>query len=192
MQTAEVVAAIAVAWPVVTGILNAALSMKSDEEWIAMAERSPRFVAFKHLLEAIGLDPLWALDAIRRIAAPKKQPRTPTILPPLAVLAVAVAIVVGSAGLAACTRQQSVIALDLAAKVACVVERSITTPDLAKALCGVEQEAVDIVLQLASAQRTAAAKAFAKGRETGMTEARMGASRNLDGGVDASGEGGAK
>lgn len=47
---------VALIWPVCTGILNAAFRFKTEEEWVAFAEASPRLATLRRLLSIFGTD----------------------------------------------------------------------------------------------------------------------------------------
>ena len=51
-------------WLLITGVLNAALSRRTAEEWEALAERNPRYAAFAGFLRAIGLDPVKLMKSV--------------------------------------------------------------------------------------------------------------------------------
>lgn len=51
-------------WLLVTGVMNAALSRRTAEEWEAMAEKNPRYAAFAGFLRAVGLDPVKLMKSV--------------------------------------------------------------------------------------------------------------------------------
>jgi hypothetical protein len=64
---------LAVAWPVVSGILNVILRTRTPEEWVERCERHPRLAAFTRLMRATGLDPTKMVKAIGEFTAGGKQ-----------------------------------------------------------------------------------------------------------------------
>ena len=67
------VAAVALAWPIVSGIANAILGQKTDEQWVEFAEKNPRLAALSKVLKAVGLNPVGAVKALRNVFAKKVQ-----------------------------------------------------------------------------------------------------------------------
>jgi len=65
----ETAAIAAVLWPVVTGIVNAVLSQKTDEEWVELCEKSPKLAAVSKFLKAAGFNPAGAIKAFRAVFA---------------------------------------------------------------------------------------------------------------------------
>jgi hypothetical protein len=55
---------IALAWPIVSGVINVVLRTRTPEEWVELNDRSPRLAAFTRLLRAIGVDPVKMVKAI--------------------------------------------------------------------------------------------------------------------------------
>jgi hypothetical protein len=51
-------------WLLITGVLNAALSRRTAEEWEALAEKNPRYAAFAGFLRAVGLDPVKLMKSV--------------------------------------------------------------------------------------------------------------------------------
>jgi cytoskeletal protein RodZ len=51
-------------WLLVTGLVNAAMSRRTAEEWEAWAEKNPRYAAFAGFLRAVGLDPVKLIKSI--------------------------------------------------------------------------------------------------------------------------------
>jgi hypothetical protein len=80
MKIPDVAMYAGLAWPVVSAVANAVLRWKTDEEWVAFGERSPKLASLVRLLRATGLDPVKAMAAIRALFAPRPGP--PQALPP--------------------------------------------------------------------------------------------------------------
>lgn len=55
---------VVVVWLAVTGILNAALRAKTPEQWVALADKSPRAHALIRILRALGFDPAKLVSAV--------------------------------------------------------------------------------------------------------------------------------
>ena len=72
MAWKDIAAMAAIAWPVVTGLVNLVLGQKSDEEWVAFAERSPKLAAVSKFLKAAGLNPVGVVKAVRGFFARKE------------------------------------------------------------------------------------------------------------------------
>jgi hypothetical protein len=56
---------LAVAWPILTAIINAAFRFKTPDEWVAFAEARPRLAGLVRLCSAVGLDPHKAMAALK-------------------------------------------------------------------------------------------------------------------------------
>lgn len=76
IETLQVIVPI-VCWFVFSGTLNFIFWLKSPEQWIAFAERSPRLAALVKLVRAMGLNPVFALDALRQFAERKTHAGVP-------------------------------------------------------------------------------------------------------------------
>lgn len=73
MSVERALAAWAVAWPIVSGVLNVILRTATAEEWIARGEQFPRFAAATKLLRRYGMNPVGTLDEFKRLVAGSKQ-----------------------------------------------------------------------------------------------------------------------
>jgi 2-hydroxychromene-2-carboxylate isomerase len=58
----------ALAWPIVTAIINALFRFRSPDAWWAWAERNPRLAGVVRLASATGLDGAKALNALKQAA----------------------------------------------------------------------------------------------------------------------------
>lgn len=71
MTVEQALARFAVAWPIVSGILNVVLRTATAEEWIARGERFPRFAALTKLLRRYGVNPVGTLEQFKQLVAGK-------------------------------------------------------------------------------------------------------------------------
>ena len=71
MTLERLLAAWAVAWPIVSGVANVVLRTATAEEWIERGERWPRFAAFTKLLRRYGVNPVGTLDQLKQLVAGK-------------------------------------------------------------------------------------------------------------------------
>ena len=65
------VSTIAIAWPIVSAVLNVILRTRTPEEWVERCEKYPRFAAFTRLVRSVGLDPVKMVKAIGELVAGK-------------------------------------------------------------------------------------------------------------------------
>jgi hypothetical protein len=80
---------ILVVWPVFSALLNIATRYHKAEDWVRLAEESPRTVAIIKFIRAIGLDPVKALQALIsfvqnraiEVVTPAPKPPEPTPAP---------------------------------------------------------------------------------------------------------------
>ena len=63
----------ALAWPIVSAVLNVLLRTRTPEEWIERCEKYPRFAAFTRLVRSVGLDPVKMVKAIGELVAGGKS-----------------------------------------------------------------------------------------------------------------------
>ena len=61
----------ALAWPIVSAVLNVILRTRTPEEWVERCEKYPRFAAFTRLVRSVGLDPVKMVKAIGELVAGK-------------------------------------------------------------------------------------------------------------------------
>jgi hypothetical protein len=59
----------AIAWSIVTAVLNVILRTATPEQWIERCERSPRFAAFTKLLRRYGVNPVGTVEQIQRLVS---------------------------------------------------------------------------------------------------------------------------
>lgn len=64
---------VAIAWPIVSAVLNVLLRTRTPEEWIERCEKYPRFAAFTRLVRSVGLDPVKMVKAIGELVAGGKS-----------------------------------------------------------------------------------------------------------------------
>lgn len=64
---------IAIAWPIVSAVLNVVLRTRTPEEWVERCERYPRFAAFTRLVRSVGLDPVKMVQALGELVAGGKS-----------------------------------------------------------------------------------------------------------------------
>ena len=62
---------IAIAWPIVSAVLNVILRTRTPEEWVERCEKYPRFAAFTRLVRSVGLDPVKMVQALGELVAGK-------------------------------------------------------------------------------------------------------------------------
>ena len=63
----------ALAWPIVSAVLNVILRTRTPEEWVERCEKYPRFAAFTRLVRSVGLDPVKMVKAIGELVAGGKS-----------------------------------------------------------------------------------------------------------------------
>ena len=61
----------ALAWPIVSAVLNVVLRTRTPEEWVERCEKQPRLAAFTRLVRSIGLDPVKMVKALGELVAGK-------------------------------------------------------------------------------------------------------------------------
>ena len=61
----------ALAWPIVSAVLNVILRTRTPEEWVERCEKQPRLAAFTRLVRSIGLDPVKMVQALGELVAGK-------------------------------------------------------------------------------------------------------------------------
>lgn len=61
----------ALAWPIVSAVLNVILRTRTPEEWVERCEKYPRFAAFTRLVRSVGLDPVKMVQALGELVAGK-------------------------------------------------------------------------------------------------------------------------
>jgi hypothetical protein len=62
---------VAIAWPIVSAVLNVLLRTRTPEEWVERCDRYPRFAALTRLVRSVGLDPVKMVKAIGELVAGK-------------------------------------------------------------------------------------------------------------------------
>lgn len=62
---------VALAWPIVSAVLNVILRTRTPEEWVERCEKYPRFAAFTRLVRSVGLDPVKMVKALGELVAGK-------------------------------------------------------------------------------------------------------------------------
>ena len=62
---------VAIAWPIVSAVLNVLLRTRTPEEWIERCEKYPRFAALTRLVRSVGLDPVKMVQALGELVAGK-------------------------------------------------------------------------------------------------------------------------
>ena len=63
----------ALAWPIVSAVLNVILRTRTPEEWVERCEKQPRLAAFTRLVRSIGLDPVKMVKALGELVAGGKS-----------------------------------------------------------------------------------------------------------------------
>lgn len=64
---------VAIAWPIVSAVLNVILRTRTPEEWVERCEKQPRLAAFTRLVRSIGLDPVKMVKALGELVAGGKS-----------------------------------------------------------------------------------------------------------------------
>jgi hypothetical protein len=62
---------VAIAWPIVSAVLNVLLRTRTPEEWVERCEKYPRFAALTRLVRSVGLDPVKMVRALGELVAGK-------------------------------------------------------------------------------------------------------------------------
>jgi hypothetical protein len=62
---------VAIAWPIVSAVLNVLLRTRTPEEWVERCEKQPRLAALTRLVRSVGLDPVKMVKAIGELVAGK-------------------------------------------------------------------------------------------------------------------------
>jgi hypothetical protein len=68
-------------WPAITGIINAALWVKTPEEWVALAESEPKRKALIKALRTFGFEPINFLAAVKVLLSPTRPAALPEAAP---------------------------------------------------------------------------------------------------------------
>ena len=63
----------ALAWPIVSAVLNVVLRTRTPEQWIERCEKQPRLAAFTRLVRSVGLDPVKMVQALGELVAGGKS-----------------------------------------------------------------------------------------------------------------------
>lgn len=63
----------ALAWPIVSAVLNVILRTRTPEEWVERCEKQPRLAAFTRLVRSVGLDPVKMVQALGELVAGGKS-----------------------------------------------------------------------------------------------------------------------
>lgn len=61
----------ALAWPIVSAVLNVVLRTRTPEQWVERCEKQPRLAAFTRLVRSVGLDPVKMVQALGELVAGK-------------------------------------------------------------------------------------------------------------------------
>ena len=61
----------ALAWPIVSAVLNVILRTRTPEQWVERCEKYPRFAALTRLVRSVGLDPVKMVQALGELVAGK-------------------------------------------------------------------------------------------------------------------------
>ena len=64
---------VAIAWPIVSAVLNVLLRTRTPEEWVERCEKQPRLAALTRLVRSVGLDPVKMVKAIGELVAGGKS-----------------------------------------------------------------------------------------------------------------------
>ena len=64
---------VAIAWPIVSAVLNVILRTRTPEEWVERCEKYPRFAALTRLVRSVGLDPVKMVQALGELVAGGKS-----------------------------------------------------------------------------------------------------------------------
>lgn len=64
---------VAIAWPIVSAVLNVILRTRTPEQWVERCEKYPRFAAFTRLVRSVGLDPVKMVQALGELVAGGKS-----------------------------------------------------------------------------------------------------------------------
>ena len=64
---------VAIAWPIVSAVLNVILRTRTPEEWVERCEKQPRLAAFTRLVRSVGLDPVKMVQALGELVAGGKS-----------------------------------------------------------------------------------------------------------------------
>lgn len=62
---------VAIAWPIVSAVLNVILRTRTPEQWVERCEKQPRLAAFTRLVRSVGLDPVKMVQALGELVAGK-------------------------------------------------------------------------------------------------------------------------
>jgi len=60
---------VAIAWPIVSAVLNVILRTRTPEQWVERCEKYPRFAAMTRLVRSVGLDPVKMVQALGEFTA---------------------------------------------------------------------------------------------------------------------------
>lgn len=146
----------ALVWPTVSAILVLLFKPRTPEQYAAM---NPRVASVFRLIAALGLDPVKALDALKKLVAGVKPPSPPPGL--IAVVYVGAAMM----SLAACslfTKQAAKDALSVV-QVACIIAHAeMPDSDAAKA-CEVADLLIPDVKRILAEHRAGVARAAKAG-----------------------------
>lgn len=64
---------VAIAWPIVSAVLNVILRTRTPEQWVERCEKYPRFAALTRLVRSVGLDPVKMVQALGELVAGGKS-----------------------------------------------------------------------------------------------------------------------
>lgn len=71
----------AIVWPVLSAVITALFKPRTPEEYAALATNWPRLAAFLQLVGALGIDPVKAVVALKKIPKGKSLPPPPPPAP---------------------------------------------------------------------------------------------------------------
>ena len=63
----------ALAWPIVSAVLNVILRTRTPEQWVERCEKQPRLAAPTRLVRSVGLDPVKMVQALGELVAGGKS-----------------------------------------------------------------------------------------------------------------------
>ena len=62
---------VAIAWPIVSAVLNVILRTRTPEQWVERCEKQPRLAALTRLVRSVGLAPVTMVQALGELVAGK-------------------------------------------------------------------------------------------------------------------------
>lgn len=157
---------IAIVWPTISALLVLMFKPRTPAEYAALAAKSPRLAAMWQLVGALGLDPVKATEALKKMVAAKKEPPDgPSAIGVLVALFFVFHVT-------ACNNFQGQNALLLAADVAkCIVEHQNLPDEQVALVCGVDALQKPALIDLLKSSRAVSA------HEAAAAAARAGAAK---------------